>query len=34
VLLALTLISAILVLIGNFIADLALTITDPRIKLA
>jgi peptide/nickel transport system permease protein len=34
VLLALTLISAILVLIGNFLADLALTITDPRIKLA
>jgi peptide/nickel transport system permease protein len=34
VLLALTLISAILVLTGNFIADIALTITDPRIKLA
>jgi len=34
VLLALTLISAILVLAGNFIADIALTITDPRIKLA
>ncbi len=34
VLLALTLISAILVIAGNFIADIALTITDPRIQLA
>lgn len=33
-LLALTLLSAILVIVGNFMADIALTIADPRIKFA
>lgn len=33
-LLALTFLSAILVIAGNFITDVALTVTDPRIKLA
>jgi peptide/nickel transport system permease protein len=33
-LLALTFLSAVLVIAGNFIADVALTVADPRIKLA
>jgi peptide/nickel transport system permease protein len=34
VLLAYTLAGAVLVVVGNFIADLALTAADPRIRLA
>jgi len=34
VLLAYTLISATLVVVGNLVADLALTVADPRIRLA
>jgi peptide/nickel transport system permease protein len=33
VLLALTLIGAVLVVVGNFVADIALTVADPRIRL-
>jgi len=33
VLLALTLIGAFLVVVGNFVADIALTVADPRIRL-
>jgi peptide/nickel transport system permease protein len=34
ILLAYTLVGGILVVVGNFIADIALTLTDPRIRLA
>ncbi len=34
VMLAYTLAGAVLVVVGNFIADIALTIADPRIRLA
>jgi peptide/nickel transport system permease protein len=34
VLLAYTLIGAVLTVAGNFIADIALTVADPRIRLA
>jgi peptide/nickel transport system permease protein len=34
VLLAYTLIGAILTIVGNLVADLALTVADPRIRLA
>jgi peptide/nickel transport system permease protein len=33
ILLAYTLVGGILVVFGNFIADIALTVTDPRIRL-
>jgi peptide/nickel transport system permease protein len=34
VMLAYTLIGAVFVVAGNFVADLALTVADPRIRLA
>ena len=34
VLLAYTLVSAVFVVLGNFVADIALTVADPRIRLA
>ena len=33
-LLAYTLVGAVLVVVGNLIADIALTVADPRIRLA
>ena len=33
-LLAYTLIGAVLTVVGNFVADIALTVADPRIRLA
>jgi peptide/nickel transport system permease protein len=34
VLLAYTLVGAVFVVLGNFVADIALTVADPRIRLA
>ena len=34
VMLAYTLVGAVLVVVGNFVADIALTVADPRIRLA
>ena len=34
VLLAYTLLGAVFVVLGNFVADIALTVADPRIRLA
>ena len=34
ILLAYTLVGAVLTVIGNFVADIALTVADPRIRLA